>query len=40
MLSFKDALMKKYTIREIGDMQWFLGIQIIRDRNTYQLWLC
>jgi hypothetical protein len=40
MLSFKDALIRKYTMREIGDMQWFLGIQIIHDRNTRRLWLC
>ena len=40
MLSFKDALMRKYAMREIGDMQWFLGIRIIRDRNTRRLWLC
>jgi hypothetical protein len=40
MLSFKNALMRKYAIREIGDIQWFLEIRIIRDRNTHQLWLC
>jgi hypothetical protein len=31
--------MKTYTMREIGDVQWFLGIQIIGERDTRRLWL-
>lgn len=39
MMQFKEALMKHYAMREIREMQWFLGIQIIRDRDNRHLWL-
>ena len=33
MIQFKEALMQMYAMREIGDVQWFLGIWIIQDRD-------
>ena len=30
--SFRIALMNEYEIREIGELKWFLGIRILRDR--------
>ena len=29
---FKRRLAKKYEIRDEGDIKWFLGIRVIRDR--------
>ena len=37
--TFKDRLMKKYEIKDLGDLTWFLGIRIIRDRENKRLWL-
>jgi hypothetical protein len=31
--------MAKYEMRYIGNLRWFLGIQIIRDRKQRRLWL-
>ena len=32
-------LKKPFTIKEIGDLKWFLGMHIIRDRQKKTLWL-
>jgi hypothetical protein len=37
---FRTKLMEAYEFREIGELQWFLGIRIIRDRTQKILWLC
>ena len=37
--SFKKALISRYEMRDIGDLQWFLGIRIIRDRQNCTIWL-
>jgi hypothetical protein len=31
--------MNEYEMREIGELQWFLGIRILRDRVERKLWL-
>jgi hypothetical protein len=36
----REALMKKYEMRDLGELTWFLGIRIIRDRQQKKLWLC
>ena len=36
---FRIALMKKYEMREMGQLKWFLGLQVIRDRIKKKLWL-
>ena len=38
--SFRTSLLAAYEMREIGDMKWFLGIRVIRDREQRKLWLC
>lgn len=30
----------KYEVRQMGDLEWFLNIRIIRDRANRKLWLC
>ena len=34
------ALMQKYEMRDLGELSWFLGIRVIRDRTQRKLWLC
>ena len=34
---FQTKLFKKYEIRYLGEVSWFLGIQITRNRSTRQL---
>lgn len=38
--NFEDALKEKYPTRVIGELKWFLGIRVIRDREARKLWLC
>jgi hypothetical protein len=33
-------LMRRYEIRDQGELTWFLGIRILRDRPNRKLWLC
>jgi hypothetical protein len=40
LLGFKDALMKKYEMKDLGELSWFLGIRVLRDRSQRKLWLC
>ena len=37
--SFEDALCGKFPTRVIGDLKWFLGIRVLRDREARKLWL-
>lgn len=39
-ISFKSKLMKRFEMRDIGELKWFLNIRIIRDRMNHKLWLC
>ena len=36
---FEKMLFETYEMRKIGELEWFLGIKIIRDRTSRQLWL-
>ncbi|KAI0991511.1 hypothetical protein K3495_g16676, partial [Podosphaera aphanis] len=36
---FKKALFEVYTIKDIGELKWFLGLRILRDRSERKLWL-
>ena len=38
--NFEDALKEKYPTRIIGELKWFLGIRVVRDREARKLWLC
>lgn len=37
--AFEKKLFETYEMRKIGELEWFLGIKIIRDRANRQLWL-
>jgi hypothetical protein len=37
---FQDALIDRYEMRVLGELSWFLGIRIIRDRSQRKIWLC
>src|SRR5438034_6910431 len=39
-LEFKKKLAEKYEIRDEGEVKWFLGIRVIRDRQQRKIWLC
>jgi hypothetical protein len=36
----KQALMEQYELKDLGELSWFLGIRVIRDRSQRKLWLC
>jgi hypothetical protein len=36
---FKKALISRYEMRDLGNLQWFLGIRIIRDRPNRRILL-
>jgi Reverse transcriptase (RNA-dependent DNA polymerase) len=38
--TFEEALMKRFEMRSLGELSWFLGIHVIRDRTTRKMWLC
>jgi hypothetical protein len=37
---FKEAFMERYEIRDLGQLTWFLGIRVMRDRQQRKIWLC
>ena len=37
---FEEALFRRFEMRSLGDLQWFLGIRIIRNRDSRQIWIC
>jgi hypothetical protein len=37
---FETRLLNRYEMRSLGDLKWFLGIRIERDRPARKLWLC
>ena len=38
--AFKKQLTDAYEMRDEGEIQWFLGIRVLRDRPAKKLWLC
>jgi hypothetical protein len=36
---FESKLFKKYEIRSLGELRWFLGVRIMRDRPNKKIWL-
>jgi Reverse transcriptase (RNA-dependent DNA polymerase) len=38
--AFKSVFMSKFELRALGELQWFLGIRIERDRAAQKIWLC
>ena len=39
-LEFQRRLLETYELRDIGELKFFLGIRVIRDRVEKRLWLC
>ena len=37
---FKEAFGRKYQMRDMGELKWFLGIRVERDQERRKLWLC
>jgi hypothetical protein len=37
---FKQSLLQKYEFKDLGELKWFLGIRVIRNREDQRLWLC
>jgi len=37
---FEKDLMARYETRSLGELSWFLGIWILRDRSKRKVWLC
>jgi hypothetical protein len=38
--SFRTDLLNHYEMRDLGQLKWFLGIRVIRDRSQRKIWLC
>jgi hypothetical protein len=38
-LEFEEALTGRFHMRKLGDLQWFLGIRIVRDWENQRIWL-
>ncbi|KAG9381132.1 Retrovirus Pol polyprotein from transposon TNT 1-94 [Pyrenophora tritici-repentis] len=36
---FQDKLFKKYELRSMGQLNWFLGIRVVRDISQQSTWL-
>jgi Reverse transcriptase (RNA-dependent DNA polymerase) len=37
---FEKALFQRFEMRSLGELSWFLGIRVIRDRPARKIWLC
>jgi hypothetical protein len=37
---FRTEFLKAFKMREMGELKWFLGIRVIRDRKARKIWLC
>ena len=36
----KQSLQQHLEIRDLGNLQWFLGVRVLRNRDERKLWLC
>jgi hypothetical protein len=39
-LAIRQALLARYELKDLGELNWFLGIRVIRDRDAGKLWIC
>jgi hypothetical protein len=37
---FQEKLFNRYDMRNMGEIEWFLGIRIVRNRPSRSMWLC
>ena len=38
--TFKKSLLESFDIEDLGELKWFIGVRVIRDRPQGKLWLC
>lgn len=38
--AFEAALLRRFEMKSLGELKWFLGIRILRDRDERRIWLC
>jgi Reverse transcriptase (RNA-dependent DNA polymerase) len=39
-LAVRKALIARYKMKDLRELNWFLGIRVIRDRGQGKLWIC
>lgn len=39
-LKFEASLLQRFEMRTLGELKWFLGIRVERERSTRRIWLC
>jgi hypothetical protein len=39
-MAIRQALLARYELKDLGELNWFLGIRVIRDRGQGKLWIC
>ena len=39
-IALKTALTEPFDIKDLGELKWFLGVRVVRDRPNRKLWLC
>lgn len=37
--TFRDQLSQQFEMKQLGELQWFLGVRVIRDRQQRKIWL-
>ncbi len=37
---FEASLLKRFEMRSLGELKWFLGIRNLRDRDERKIWIC
>ena len=40
LIKFEISLLMKFQMRALDDLNWFLSIRIIQDRDVRKIWLC
>jgi hypothetical protein len=38
--AIRNALIARYEMKDLGELNWYLGIRVIRDRGQGKLWIC
>ena len=39
MTAVKQALSKKFLVKDMGDLHYFLGVKVVQDHNTESVWI-
>ena len=38
--NFVVKIRARFDMKDLGELKWFLGIRVLRDRAAHRLWLC